>query len=132
MKPVVKDVIHDLRKLLPVAEQALSTQTMKLDERVTAISQWRELTSPVMITALLDRIDQLEKLWVEPTKDMVNAGLTEVQRLIDELAETQSMRNKDNCIHGYIDPEETNDEDASDFAVFTLQAMAAKLPKELE
>lgn len=122
MKPVVKDVMHDLRKLLPVAEQALSTQTMKLDERVTAISQWRELTSPAMITILLDRIDQLEKLWIEPTKDMVNAGLGEVQHMLDEWAG-----------NGHFfggDTEEITDDMASDMAVFTLQAMASKLPKE--
>lgn len=120
MKPVVKDVMHDLRKLLPVADQALSTQTMKLDERITAISQWRELTSPVMITALLDRIDQLEKLWVEPTEDMVNAGLGEVQRIAEEWDNDWD-----------IELSELNDDQASDAAVFILQAMAGKLPKEL-
>lgn len=130
MKPVVKDVMHDLRKLLPVAEQALSTQTMKLDERVTAISQWRELTSPVMITALLDRIDQLEKLWIEPTKDMVNEGLAEAQRWLDEQAEDQNMRGEGTG--GCIDPECVSDKEASDLVVFTLQAMASKLPKEPE
>lgn len=129
MKPVVKDVMHDLRKLLPVAEQALSTQTMKLDERVTAISQWRELTSPAMITVLLDRIDQLEKLWIEPTKDMVNAGLAEIQTWLDNLNELRINQEGSN---GYIDPELITDEEASDAAVFTLQAMAAKLPKEPE
>lgn len=120
MKPVVKDVMHDLRKLLPVAEQALSTQTMKLDERVTAISQWRELTSPVMISALLDRIDQLEKLWVEPTEQMVNAGLGEVQRMLDEWESDHLGW----CV------DDVTDDQASDMAVFTLQAMASKLPKE--
>lgn len=120
MKPVVKDVMHDLRKLLPVAEQALSTQTMKLDERVTAVSQWRELTSPAMITALLDHIDQLEKLWIEPTKDMVNAGLGEVQRILDEWESDHLGW----CV------DDVTDDQASDMAVFTLQAMASKLPKE--
>lgn len=120
MKPVVKDVMQSLRKLLPVAEQALSTQTMKLDERVTAISQWRELTSPVMISALLDRIDQLEKLWVEPTEQMVNAGLGEVQRMLDEWESDHLGW----CV------DDVTDDQASDMAVFTLQAMASKLPKE--
>lgn len=120
MKPVVKDVMHDLRKLLPVAEQALSTQTMKLDERVTAISQWRELTSPVMITVLLDRIDQLEKLWIEPTEQMVIAGLGEVQRMLDEWESDHLGW----CV------DDVSDDQASDMAVFTLQAMASKLPKE--
>ena len=127
MKPVVKDVMQSLRKLLPVAEQALSTQTMKLDERVTAISQWRELTSPAMITALLDRIDQLEKLWLEPTEQMVNAGLAEIQTWLDNLNELRINQEGSN---GYIDPELVTDEEASDAAVFTLQAMASKLPKE--
>ena len=129
MKPVVKDVMHDLRKLLPVAEQALSTQTMKLDERVTAISQWRELTSPAMITVLLDRIDQLEKLWIEPTEQMVNAGLAEIQTWLDNLSELRINQEGSN---GYIDPELVTDEEASDAAVFTLQAMASKLPKDLD
>lgn len=120
MKPVVKDVMHDLRKLLPVADQALSTQTMKLDERVTAISQWRELTSPAMITVLLDRIDQLEKLWIEPTEQMVNAGLGEVQRMLDEWESDHLGW----CV------DDVTDDQASDMAVFTLQAMASKLPKE--
>ena len=123
MKPVVKDVTNSLRTLLPVAKQALNSQiAMKLDERITAINQWRELTSPAMITVLLDRIDQLEKLWIEPTKDMVNAGLGEVQRMLDEWAG-----------NGHFfggDTEEITDDMASDMVVFTLQAMASKLPKE--
>ena len=120
MKPVVKDVTNSLRTLLPVAKQALNSQiAMKLDERITVINQWRELTSPAMITALLDRIDQLEKLWVEPTKDMVNAGLGEVQRITEEWDETWDF-----------DLAEISDDQASDMAVFTLQAMASKLPKE--
>ena len=125
MKPVVKDVMHDLRKLLPVAEQALSTQTMKLDERVTAISQWRELTSPVMITVLLDRIDQLEKLWTEPTEEMVNTGIAEVQTTLEQWIE-------DHWELDIKDLDQIPDSAASDMAVFTLQAMAAKLPKEPE
>lgn len=125
MKPVVKDVMHDLRKLLPVAEQALSTQTMKLDERVTAISQWRELTSPAMITALLDRIDQLEKLWTEPTEEMVNTGIAEVQTTLEQWIE-------DHWELDIKDLDQIPDSAASDMAVFTLQAMAAKLPKEPE
>lgn len=120
MKPVVKDVTNSLRTLLPVAKQALNSQlAMKLDERITAINQWRELTSPTMITALLDRIDQLEKLWIEPTKDMVNAGLGEVQRIAEEWDESWDF-----------DLAEISDDQASDMAVFTLQAMAGKLPKE--
>lgn len=128
MKPVVKDVTNSLRTLLPVAKQALNSQiAMKLDERITAINQWRELTSPAMITVLLDRIDQLEKLWIEPTEQMVNAGLAEIQTWLDNLNELRINQEGSN---GYIDPELVTDEEASDAAVFTLQAMAGKLPKE--
>lgn len=128
MKPVVKDVTNSLRTLLPVAKQALNSQiAMKLDERITAINQWRELTSPVMITALLDRIDQLEKLWVEPTEEMAQAGLSEIQTWLDNLSELRINQEGSN---GYIDPELVTDGEASDAAVFTLQAMAGKLPKE--
>lgn len=128
MKPVVKDVTNSLRTLLPVANQALNSQiAMKLDERITAINQWRELTSPAMITTLLDRIDQLEKLWIEPTEEMVQAGLSEIQTWLDNLSELRINQEGSN---GYIDPELVTDGEASDAAVFTLQAMAGKLPKE--
>lgn len=128
MKPVVKDVTNSLRTLLPVAKQALNSQiAMKLDERITAINQWRELTSPAMVTALLDRIEQLEKLWIEPTEEMVQAGLSEIQTWLDNLSELRINQEGSN---GYIDPELVTDGEASDAAVFTLQAMAAKLPKE--
>lgn len=122
MKPAVKDLSIALRNALPSATQALSTQTMKLDERTGAISQWRDLTTPALVTLLLDRIDQLERLWTAPTKDMVNAGLGEVQRMLDEWE------------GGYLGwcVDDITDDQASDMAVFTLQAMAEKLPKESE
>lgn len=123
MKPVVKDVTNSLRTLLPVAKQALNSQiAMKLDERITAINQWRELTSPAMITVLLDRIDQLEKLWTEPNKDMVQAGLSEIQQQLDEWESANA---------GWV-VDDVTDAMASDLAVFVVQAMAAKLPKEPE
>lgn len=84
--------------------------------------QWRDLTGDNLVLALVSRIDQLEKLWIEPTKDMVNTGLGEVQRMLDEWAG-----------NGHFfggDTEEITDDMASDMAVFTLQAMAGKLPKE--
>lgn len=121
MKPAVKDLSIALRNALPSATQALSTQTMELINRAKSISQWRDLTTPALVTILLDRIDQLEKLWTEPTKDMVNAGLGEVQRIAEEWDETWDF-----------DLTEVSDDTASDMAVFTLQAMASKLPKEPE
>ena len=130
MKPVVKDVMQKLRDMAPSYEAVLkNTHPMELDKRMVIISQWLELTTPEVITVLLDRIDQLEKLWLEPTEQMVNAGLGEVQTWLDNLSE---LRINQEGSDGYIDPELVTDEEASDAAVFTLQAMAAKLPKEPE
>lgn len=83
--------------------------------------KWRDLTGDNLVLALVSRIEQLEKLWIEPTKDMVNAGLGEVQRIAEEWDETWDF-----------DLTEISDDQASDMAVFTLQAMASKLPKEPE
>lgn len=128
MKPVVKDVMQKLRDMAPTYEAVLkNTHPMELDKRMVIISQWLELTTPEVITVLLDRIDQLEKLWLEPTEQMVNVGLAEIQTWLDNLNELRINQEGSN---GYIDPELVTDEEASDAAVFTLQAMASKLPKE--
>jgi hypothetical protein len=82
--------------------------------------QWRDLTGDNLVLALVSRIEQLEKLWVEPTEQMVNAGLGEVQRILDEW-ESDPL--------GWCVDDVTDDQ-ASDMAVFTLQAMASKLPKD--
>lgn len=82
---------------------------------------WRDLTGDNLVLALVSRIEQLEKLWIEPTKDMVNAGLGEVQRIAEEWDESWDF-----------DLAEISDDQASDMAVFTLQAMASKLPKDLD
>ncbi|WAK45150.1 hypothetical protein vBKpPHS106_42 [Klebsiella phage VB_KpP_HS106] len=91
--------------------------------------QWRDLTGDNLVLALVSRIEQLEKLWLEPTEQMVNAGLAEIQIWLDNLSELRINQEGSN---GYIDPELVTDEEASDAAVFTLQAMASKLPKEPE
>ena len=49
---------------------------------------------------------------------MIQAGLAEVQRMLDEWYKREL----------YI-PEDVTDDNASDLAVFVLQAMASKLPK---
>lgn len=87
--------------------------------------QWRDLTGDNLVLALVSRIEHLEKLWLEPTEQMVNAGLAEIQTWLDNLNELRI-----NQEGSYIDPELVTDEEASDAAVFTLQAMAGKLPKE--
>lgn len=76
-------------------------------------------TCPANIAALCMSIVEHNKLWLEPTKAMVQAGLAEVQRMLDEWAD-----------EGHFfggDTEEITDDMASDLAVFILQAMAGKL-----
>ena len=74
---------------------------------------------PANIAALCMSIVEHNKLWLEPTKAMVQAGLAEVQRMLDEWHDEAPYVN--------IDLEEITDDMASDMAVFVLQAMAAKL-----
>ena len=45
---------------------------------------WRDLTGDNLVLALVSRIDQLEKAFTQPTSDMIQAGLAEVQRMLDE------------------------------------------------
>lgn len=78
------------------------------------------LACPANIAALCMCIVELtkeRKLWLEPNKEMVQAGLAEVQRILDE------WDNHGNIMHG---DDATTDAQASDMAVFVLQAMAGK------
>lgn len=80
--------------------------------------RWRDLSGDNLILALVSRIEQLERCFTEPTPDMVQAGLAEVQRVVDEWDEDWGFQLSD-----------LSDDRASDMAVFVLQAMAGKLPK---
>lgn len=79
--------------------------------------RWRELAGDNLILALVSRIEQLEKAFTQPTPDMVQAGLAEVQQYVDDAMEQG------------VDLYHLTDDQASDMAVFVLQAMAGKLPK---
>lgn len=83
---------------------------------------FRDITGDNLVLALVSRIDQLEKAFTQPTPDMVQAGLAEVQRMLDEWDDDGHIQ----LGHGN-DP--VSDDQASDLAVFVLQAMASKLPK---
>jgi hypothetical protein len=83
---------------------------------------WRDLTGDNLVLALIQRIQQLEEAFTTPTPDMVQAGLAEVQRMLDEWDDDGHIQ----LGHGN-DP--VSDDQASDMAVFVLQAMAGKLPK---
>lgn len=69
-------------------------------------------------TEAINRVTQLEALWTEPSEEMVQAGLAEVQRILDEW--------NDQFI---TIPDDVTDDMASDMVVLVLQAMAGKLPK---
>ena len=74
----------------------------------------------VAMLAMLTRLTEFEEkagLWTQPTPDMGQAGLAEVQNQYDEWTE-----------QGF-DVSELTDDMASDLAVFVVQAMARKLPK---
>lgn len=76
------------------------------------------LACPANIASLCMSIVALgeeRKLWTEPSKEMVQAGLSEVQRMLDEWAET-----------GLVFNDDITDNLASNMAVFVLQAMAGK------
>lgn len=83
---------------------------------------WRDLTGDNLVLALVQRIQQLEEAFTTPTPDMVQAGLAEVQRMLDDWDADGHI-----TLGSCNDP--VSDDQASDMAVFVLQAMATKLPK---
>lgn len=83
---------------------------------------WRDLTGDNLVLALVQRIQQLEQAFTTPTPDMVQAGLAEVQRMLDDWDDEGHIQ-----LGAHNDP--VSDDQASDMAVFVLQAMAGKLPK---
>lgn len=91
---------------------------------------WRDLTGDNLVLALVDRIAELEKLWLEPTDEMLNTGIAEAQSQLEAMSEQQNADGE--CdYHGYIEVENVTDTAASDLVVFCLQAMASKMPKPL-
>lgn len=78
--------------------------------------------NPANIASLCICIAELVKerqLWLEPNKEMVQAGLAEVQRILDEWK-------AENWELDISDIDQITDDQASDMAVFVLQAMAGK------
>lgn len=81
------------------------------------------LACPSNIASLCICIAELakeRKLWLEPSKEMVQAGLAEVQHTLDDWSNEVI---DGNCVSI---PEDITDDMASDMAVFVLQAMAGK------
>lgn len=84
--------------------------------------RWRELAGDNLVLAMAYRIEQLEQLFTNPTSEMVQAGLAEVQDILDKWDADGYI-----TLGSFNDP--VSDDQASDMAVFVLQAMAGKLPK---
>lgn len=80
------------------------------------------LACPANIASLcmcIVALGEERKLWTEPSKEMVQAGLAEVQTILEQWTQ----------IHSELDIEDLYkipDSAASDMAVFVLQAMAGK------
>lgn len=89
--------------------------------RVNQTVAFEGLTQLAMLALLTEvtRYQEREKLWTSPTPEMVQAGLAEVQRMLDEWNDEDFK----------VIPDDVTDDNASDMAVFVLQAMATKLPK---
>lgn len=93
-------------KLAPLSEIALTGDIAACPANIASLC--------MCIAALAEE----RKLWLEPSKEMIQAGLAEVQRTLDEWSENQMF------IDG--NAEVITDDMASDMAVFVLQAMAEK------
>lgn len=105
--------------LNPSVIHAKTGETVPLD----SISKVKDiLACPTNIASLCMCIVALaeeRKLWLEPSKEMIQAGLSEVQRMLDEWDGEGHIQ----LGHGN-DP--VSDDQAADLAVFVLQAMASK------
>ncbi|UEN68843.1 gp47 [Shigella virus Moo19] len=86
------------------------------------------LACPANIASLCQCIVALSeerKLWLEPNKEMVQAGIAEVHSTLENIS--QENYEAGECSHvGHIDLDTMTDDQASDLAVFVLQAMAGK------
>lgn len=86
------------------------------------------LACPANIASLCMSIVELSKehkLWLEPNEQMVQAGIAEVYSVLADIS--QENFESGECSHvGHIDLETLTDNQASDLAVFIVQAMAGK------
>ena len=102
------EVIHSKTgKAVPLSEIAVTGDIAACPANIASLC--------MCIAALAEE----RKLWLEPNKEMVQAGLAEVQRMLDEWDDDGHIQ----LGHGN-DP--VSDDQASDLAVFVLQAMAGK------
>lgn len=101
------EVIHSKTgKAVPLSEIAVTGDIAVCPANIASLC--------MCIAALAEE----RKLWLEPSKEMIQAGLAEVQNTLDNWEENGPLP------YGTIN--DITDDMASDMAVFVLQAMAGK------
>lgn len=101
------EVIHSKTgKAVPLSEIAVTGDIAACPANIASLC--------MCIAALAEE----RKLWLEPSKEMVLAGLAEVQNTLDNWEENGPLP------YGTVN--DITDDMASDMAVFVLQAMAGK------
>ena len=101
------EVIHSKTgKAVPLSEIAVTGDIAACSANIASLC--------MCIAALAEE----RKLWLEPSKEMIQAGLAEVQNTLDNWEENGPLP------YGTVN--DITDDMASDMAVFVLQAMASK------
>lgn len=101
------EVIHSKTgKVVPLSDIAVTGDIAACPANIASLC--------MCIAALAEE----RKLWLEPSKEMIQAGLAEVQNVLDNW--------EDNGPLPYGTVNDITDDMASDMAVFVLQAMAGK------
>lgn len=101
------EVIHSKTgKAVPLSEIAVTGDIAACPANIASLC--------MCIVALAEE----RKLWLEPSKEMIQAGLAEVQNTLDKWEENGPLP------YGTVN--DITDDMASDMAVFVLQAMAGK------
>ena len=101
------EVIHSKTgKAVPLSEIAVTGDISACPANIASLC--------MCIAALAEE----RKLWLEPSKEMIQAGLAEVQNTLDNWEENGPLP------YGTIN--DITDDMASDMAVFVLQAMPGK------
>lgn len=100
-------ILSETGKAVPLSEVVLTGDILACPANIASLC--------ICIAALAEE----RKLWLEPNKAMVQAGLAEVQRILDEWK-------AENWELDISDIDQITDDQASDMAIFVLQAMAGK------
>lgn len=101
------EVIHSKTgKAVPLSEIAVTGDIAACPANIASLC--------MCIAALAEE----RKLWLEPSKEMIQAGLAEVKNTLDNWEENGPLP------YGTVN--DITDDMASDMAVFVLQAMAGK------